>query len=133
MSVSEMVRSFFVPIIKKSQRRQIAMAMRGEAEGRRLTLSITGEVDHHQVGRLMGEMESRIDLHLPNQLVMDLGGVSFMDSSGIALLLRGWRRVGELGGSLQVVQVPEQAYRVLRAAGLERMMEIGRKEDSHED
>ena len=45
-----------------------------------------------------------------------------MDSSGIAVLLRAWRQVGQLGGTTRVVNVPAQAARVLKAAGLDKLM-----------
>ena len=45
-----------------------------------------------------------------------------MDSSGIAVLLRAYRRMAELGGALTVANVPPQALKVLRAAGLERII-----------
>ena len=45
-----------------------------------------------------------------------------MDSSGIAVLLRAYKRTAELGGTVVVRNVPEQAGKVLRAAGLERLL-----------
>jgi stage II sporulation protein AA (anti-sigma F factor antagonist) len=89
---------------------------------RNLTAKLSGEVDHHGAKAMMEELERQIDLNLPRHLVLDLSGVTFMDSSGIAVLLRAWRRVGELSGSVSVVRVPEQAARVLRAAGIDRLM-----------
>lgn len=90
--------------------------------GRNLTARLSGEVDHHGAKAMMEELERQIDLTLPRRLTLDLSGVTFMDSSGIAVLLRAWRRVGELDGSVSVVRVPEQAARVLRAAGIERLI-----------
>ena len=66
----------------------------------------------------------QIDLELPRSLTLDLEGVTFMDSSGIAVLLRAYRRLGELGGAVKVVHVPAQAGKVLRAAGLDKLMEF---------
>ena len=71
-----------------------------------------------------GELNRQIDLELPRELTIDLEGVTFMDSSGIAVLLRAWRRVGELGGSVQVVNVPAQAAKVLKTAGLDKLMKF---------
>lgn len=45
-----------------------------------------------------------------------------MDSSGIAVVLRCYKRTAELGGAVTVKDVPPQAEKVLRAAGLERLM-----------
>ena len=49
---------------------------------------------------------------------------SFMDSSGIALILRAQQRMGLLDGSLLVRNVPQQARRVLDAAGIGRLVTI---------
>lgn len=95
-----------------------------KAEDRDLRVSITGEVDHHAAREIMAELERQIGAGLPRRLTLDLGGVSFMDSSGIAVLLRAQRRMGALGGQVAVVNVPAQAGKVLRAAGLDRIMKF---------
>ncbi len=100
------------------------MSISGEVVDRNMILQIGGEIDHHQVKKLMQEIDSRIDLHMPRNLVLDLNGVTFMDSSGIALLLRAWKRMQELEGTTAVVHVPQQALRVLQAAGIDSMMEM---------
>ena len=91
-------------------------------EGRTLTAEIRGEVDHHRAKEIIRELEQAVETALPRELTLDLGGVTFMDSSGIAVLLRADRQAGELGAVLRVVHVPPQAGKVLRAAGLERLM-----------
>ena len=53
---------------------------------------------------------------------LDLGGVSFMDSSGIAVVLRTWRRMSQLGGVMTVRNVPPQAAKVLKAAGIDKLI-----------
>jgi stage II sporulation protein AA (anti-sigma F factor antagonist) len=57
-------------------------------------------------------------------LTLDLSGVTFMDSSGIAVLLRALRRVRELSGSVRVIHVPAQPAKVLRAAGVDRLIKF---------
>ena len=81
-----------------------------------------GAVDHHGAREIMGELERNIETSLPRVLELDLGGVTFMDSSGIAVLLRAYRRLGALGGEVRVHNVPPQAARVLRAAGLDKLI-----------
>ena len=58
----------------------------------------------------------------PRVLVLDLSELTFTDSSGIAVLLRAQRRMAQTGGSLRVWGTPEQARKVFRAAGLERLI-----------
>jgi len=89
-----------------------------------LTARMTGEIDHHAAKEIMAILAEQIDAALPEQLVLELSGVTFMDSSGIAVLLSAWRRMGQLKGSVEVQQVPEQALRVLQAAGLERLVKF---------
>ena len=91
-------------------------------EDRELCILLTGEVDHHRARGLMEGIDREVGVRLPRRVVLDLGGVTFMDSSGIAVLLRAYKRTAELGGSVAVRNVPEQAGKVLRAAGLERLL-----------
>ena len=87
-----------------------------------LTALVAGELDHHGARAVMEELDRRIDQAQPNQLTLDLSGLSFTDSSGIAVLLRAHRRMGQVQGSMRVVNTPDQAARVFQAAGLERII-----------
>ena len=60
------------------------MAIDCKVEQERMELRLTGEIDHHRAGALMRELETQLDLESPRTVELDLGGVSFMDSSGIA-------------------------------------------------
>lgn len=93
-------------------------------QGRTLTARLAGEIDHHAAKTIMTELAEQIDAALPEQLVLDLSQVTFMDSSGIAVLLNTWRRMNQLDGIVLVQQVPPQARKVLTAAGLERLMKF---------
>jgi stage II sporulation protein AA (anti-sigma F factor antagonist) len=87
-----------------------------------MTVTLSGELDHHGAKQIMACMDSQIDLELPRQLTVDMGGITFTDSSGIAVLLRAKRRMMQLQGDMTVVNVPVQAMRVFRAAGLHRII-----------
>ena len=87
-----------------------------------LTAAIQGEIDHHHARQVMAELDRQIDAVLPGQLVLELGGLTFTDSSGIAVLIRAWRRMGQLGGSVTVKNTPEQARKVFFAAGLQKLI-----------
>ena len=95
-------------------------------EGRAVTARVSGEIDHHAARTLMAELGRQVDAAMPRELTLDLGGVSFMDSSGIAVVLRSWKRMRELGGSMALQNVPPQAAKVLRAAGVDKLLQIGR-------
>ena len=69
------------------------MAVAYTTQNRALTVSLSGELDHHRVKGVIRELEGEIDRLLPQQLVVDCAGVTFMDSAGIAILLRLWQRM----------------------------------------
>lgn len=100
------------------------MEIQARNADRNLLLELSGELDHHGAKNALREVEMEIDAALPKTLVLDFAGVSFMDSSGIALILRAQQRMRLLDGSILVRNVPEQAKRVLDAAGIGRLVTI---------
>lgn len=100
------------------------MEMKYKAENRQLTIKLIGELDHHAARELMDSIDRLLEQYLPAKAFLDLEGLTFMDSSGIAVVLRARRRMEALSGSLTVVNIPRQASRVLAAAGLDRYVEL---------
>ena len=100
------------------------MEMNVKSADRQLLLELSGEIDHHGARDALRELELAVDAALPARLVLDLAGVTFMDSSGIALILRAQQRMQLLDGSVLVCNVPAQARRVLDAAGVGRLVTI---------
>lgn len=98
------------------------MAVTCTESERCLSAAISGELDHHHAKQVMEELDRQIDVALPRTLVLDLGELTFTDSSGIAVLIRAFRRMGQLGGSVTVRRTPQQAEKVFRAAGLQKLM-----------
>ena len=91
---------------------------------RTLTLALCGELDHHGAKGLMDKVEQEIESALPLKLVMDMKNVSFMDSSGIAVVMRGRQRMRELGGTVVLCHVPTQPKKVFDASGISRIVTI---------
>jgi stage II sporulation protein AA (anti-sigma F factor antagonist) len=87
-----------------------------------LTARITGEVDHHAAKELMTELNRRVDAALPRELRLDMEGVTFMDSSGIAVVLRSWKGMKAIGGTMKLCSVPPHAAKVLGAAGVDKLI-----------
>ena len=59
--------------------------------------------------------------------MLDLGGVGFMDSSGVGLILGRQRCARSLGGTLRIQHAPAQLRRVLQLAGIACADEPGRE------
>lgn len=89
-----------------------------------VTVTLSGEIDHHGARTMMAELEEAVSTLLPRRLTLNLSGITFMDSSGIALLLRVHRHVTGYGGTLTVTGIPTQPRRVLDAAGVGRIISL---------
>ncbi len=100
------------------------MEINPNSSGRELTLTLRGELDHHGARDVMQRMELALDAALPTKLTLDFSGVSFMDSSGIAVVMRAQKRMRALGGSAALCRVPPQAKKVFAAAGIFRIIPL---------
>ena len=89
-----------------------------------LELHLKGELDHHGARGLLTKLEREIEATLPAELVLDFSGVTFMDSAGIAVALRGWQGMRELGGAVTLYHVAQQPRKVFEASGVGRMVTI---------
>ena len=78
--------------------------------------SITGELDLTTAPRLI-ELD---DVHGP--LLLDLHGVTFIDSNGIAALLQLYRRCEHDGCSFRIEAWSDEVERVLRIVGLHEIL-----------
>ena len=90
----------------------------------RLTIYLSGELDQHEARATSACISELIDEYLPRDCALDLSGLTFMDSSGIAVIVRANKQVKSLGGRLWVENPAGQALRVLDAAGLDRMIPV---------
>ena len=95
-----------------------------ETRGGETAVFLSGEVDHHGARALMAALDDTIATLLPMRLILDLSGVTFMDSSGIAVLLRANRQMALHGGAVRVRAIPPQPRKVLDAAGLGRILTL---------
>ena len=97
-------------------------------QDKHLTVALRGEIDHHSAKDIMRVLGNKIDLYLPRVCVLDFREVTFMDSSGIAIVIHAIRRMRELRGVVRqrrgeviLRSVPPQPMKVLKASGIERI------------
>ena len=83
-------------------------------------LSVAGELDISSAPRLRGELVDLIHGGA-HRLVVDTGGVTFIDSTGLGVLIGALKRVRAAGGELRVVASGEPVIRILRVTGLHRV------------
>ena len=99
-----------------------------------VTAYLQGEIDHHSAAALREEIDSHLTGGQVSLLILDFGGVTFMDSSGIGLVMGRYRQMEYQGGSLQLINTPPQIYKVMRIAGLHKLATIeSQKPNEKED
>ena len=95
-----------------------------------IRVCFTGEIDHHAASLLRVSIDHAIAHKRPKTLILDFGGVTFMDSSGIGLVMGRFKQMQTIGGAIRVENLSPGAYKVMRLAGLDRLGELRPKEVS---
>ena len=91
---------------------------------RNLTIALTGEIDHHCAKQYIQSITAKIEAYAPSECVLDFQDVTFMDSSGIAVVINALRSVNKLGGRLALEGLRPQPMKVFRASGIDKIVEI---------
>ena len=87
--------------------------------GGTLAAYLSGEVDHHAAQGLRREIDAQIDTRMPELLTLDFSGVTFMDSSGVGLILGRAKQMQALEGRIMVQKAPPAVAKMLRLARIE--------------
>lgn len=93
-----------------------------------LTAFVQGEIDHHSAVGIRTEIDRRIQKDKPDVLRLDYSNVTFMDSSGIGLIMGRYKLMSAYSGKIEVVNVPLNMARVVRLSGIEKLGKISVKE-----
>lgn len=91
-----------------------------------LVILFEGELDHHEAREAIDQTEDLLVLYPSEAVVLDLSGLIFMDSSGLAVAMHVFRVCARCGRGFAVRGTPAQPLRVFEAAGLTQIMEFQR-------
>lgn len=86
-----------------------------------LTVWLSGELDHHAARTVREQIDAAIERSAAKTLVLDFSGVTFMDSSGIGLIMGRYRLMLGRSGTLTVTGASERLQRVMKLAGLNKL------------
>ena len=89
-----------------------------------LIMSINGEIDHRYAIRIRNEADRKIVTYPDKKLIIDLTGVTFMDSSVIGVIIGRYKLVMSLGGSIAIVSSNETLGRILQMSGIPKIIRI---------
>ena len=97
--------------------------MKHTLRGDTVTVFLTGELDHHSAKDIRAELEALIANPRVKHLVLDLKGLTFMDSSGIGVVLGRYKTLSQRGGMVAVREPGPHVNQIFRLSGLYQIVE----------
>ena len=95
-----------------------------EADEKALTVFLSGEIDHHSAAEIRSDIDLAIERYKPERLILDFGEVTFMDSSGIGLVMGRCKIMKLIDGSVEIANASSAIKKVMRLSGLEMIVKI---------
>lgn len=96
---------------------------------------LSGEIDHHTAAAMREDIDAAAVAQQPKILRLDFEDVTFMDSSAVGLVMGRYRLLQGWQGRLEVTNLSERDYKMMRLAGMQALCTLSQKrnkEDKHE-
>ena len=93
-------------------------------KGKNLTVSLQGELDHHNAKGIKEEIDMTASRIKPEVLIMDFAQVPFCDSSGIAVAIGRYKHMQSIGGRVKIINTSKQVKKVLVLSGVNKYVQI---------
>ncbi len=100
------------------------MAVKLEKKGNTLQVTVQGDFDMKICARLKNEIDYILEREMIHQIIFDLTFVSFIDSSGLGVILGRYRKLAPTGGKVSLVGASNQVYRILELSGFTKVMPV---------
>lgn len=95
-----------------------------QMKGRTLTATLLGELDHHSAKNVKEMLETAIEQKAVHNLIFDFTKLTFMDSSGIGVIIGRYKLLSAIGGKVCIVCRNKTISRLITLSGLTRLMEV---------
>jgi len=102
----------------------MALDITFKQENQVLTVYLKGELDHHTVSSIKDTIDMQLVSAPVKKLVLDMSGVTFMDSSGIGLIVGRYNRIKSFGGSMAIKNPGQNLLKILKMSGIDKLMKI---------
>lgn len=94
------------------------MSVTIESSGSLIVAYLIGEIDHHTASLIREKIDSTISFKKPSHLILDFKNVTFMDSSGIGLVMGRYRLMQNFKGTVEIRNVSPRTKKLMELAGL---------------
>ncbi len=95
--------------------------MKINSTGEVLTVYLQGEIDHHSAKSMREEIDNAVNFNMPSLLILDFSEVTFMDSSGIGLVMGRFKNLQKSGAKLNLSNLSGSIYKIMKLAGIDRL------------
>ena len=92
--------------------------------GRTLTAILSSEIDHHIAKRIRESVDERLFKEKPEEVRLDFSGVSFMDSSGIGIIIGRKELCDSIGARLRITGLSASLRKLVKLSGIEKLSGI---------
>jgi stage II sporulation protein AA (anti-sigma F factor antagonist) len=90
----------------------------------KLIVHLKGELDHHSAQEVRNKIDDRLDRERINKLIMDFSGVTFMDSSGIGVVIGRYKKLSYNKGKICVINVRGSVNKVFELSGMYKIIKL---------
>ncbi|OON93913.1 MAG: anti-sigma F factor antagonist [Candidatus Epulonipiscioides saccharophilum] len=87
-----------------------------------LFVNLDGEIDHHTSTSIRSEIDKLYDSSRISNIIFNFENVTFMDSSGVGLLMGRFRNATIGGGKVALIKVPKEIDKILNISGIYKLM-----------
>lgn len=87
-----------------------------------IIILISGEIDHHNAKQIRRQTESALNEMGGKHIIYDFTQVTFMDSSGIGMLIGRYKYLQALGGKLAIAGANEKIQEIIKLSGLAKIL-----------
>lgn len=92
-------------------------------ENKTLTAALRGELDHHSANKVRETLDMLIQSEQIDELILEMSGVTFMDSTGIGVILGRFKLLSEKGGIVKIANAHGHAESILKMSGVFSIMD----------
>ncbi len=96
--------------------------------GEVVTVYLKGEIDHHSAKNMREEIDKAVEFNMPSLLILDFSEVTFMDSSGIGLVMGRFKLLQKNGAKLNLSNLSGNIYKIMKLAGIDRLATLEKGE-----
>lgn len=95
-----------------------------ENKGDKLIVYMLGELDHHSAEEVRNKVDDRLEREDCSKLIMDFSGVTFMDSSGIGVVIGRYKKIAAKKGKIYITKVNGSVKRVFELSGMFKIIPL---------